>query len=124
MPFCLKCGAELGENPAFCQSCGNKVETPQTQAVPPSPSGKSMTTVLLLAFLLGLLIWGIGHLYIGSTGRGIIFLCAGIGLGVVSFILGLVSFGVALLITLLPSIVIYLLQGFDAYNQAKKLGIT
>ena len=124
MPFCLKCGAELGENPAFCQSCGNKVETPQTQAVPPSPSGKSMTTVHLLSFLLGLLIFGIGNIYIGRTTRGILFLCAGIGLSVFSFILGLFSAGLSLFLTIPPWLAIYLWQGFDAHNQAKKLGIT
>ena len=138
MPFCLKCGTELGENQAFCHSCGNKIETPQTQAVPPqtqavppqtqavppSPSGKSMTTVHLLSFLLGLLIFGIGNIYIGRTTRGILFLCAGIGLSVFSFILGLFSAGLSLFLTIPPWLAIYLWQGFDAHNQAKKLGIT
>lgn len=127
MPFCFKCGAEISEDTVFCKACGNKVEitkASQTQAVHSSLPGKSMTTVLLLAFLLGLVIWGIGHLYIGSTTRGIVFLCSSVILNIIGFVVGVATFGVGFIFILIIGLAGYLFQGFDARSQAKQLGIT
>jgi hypothetical protein len=83
-----------------------------------------MATVLLLAFLLGLFVWGIGHLYIGSTTRGVVFLSAGVILFILGFIVSVLTAGLGLILFIFIDFVVYLIQGFDAHIQAKKLGIT
>jgi TM2 domain-containing membrane protein YozV len=80
MAFCDKCGSELQEGATFCSKCGKPVTAdpfaPQVE-YRPLPS-KSKGLAMILAGVLGLFgIWGIGQMYLGNVGKGIIFLIAG-----------------------------------------------
>jgi len=36
--FCVVCGTEVDESAAFCPSCGNPLEGPPLDAIPPAPA--------------------------------------------------------------------------------------
>lgn len=103
MPFCDRCGREVGADENFCPSCGRKLrgisdghqpysagtsmprdqydtggriqEAPRYAALPTRSPG----IAALLALLLGLFgIFGIGHIYVGKIARGLVLLVAGI----------------------------------------------
>ncbi|MDD5704146.1 MAG: zinc-ribbon domain-containing protein [Dehalococcoidales bacterium] len=126
MAYCSKCGAQLSEGSNFCKVCGTKQNlrsvSPSNNTAELKYSGgiiqnKQKSTVMLLAILLGLIgFFGIGHIYAGKVGRGIVFLIAGWLCDIVAvFTLGI---GLVLVIG------IYIFQIIDANNTANKLGIT
>ena len=141
MPFCNNCGAEVSETAIFCKACGFKIQaakpitekpvSPLAEKSMPSiagnttPSvGKSMSTVLLLAILPGLVgVWGIGHFYIGRPLRGIAFLVPGLFLDVVSIAIITVTLGIAAPFIIWLPLIGWGLESWDAYNLAKKNGI-
>ena len=64
---------------------------------------KSESTTLLLSILLGLFgLSGIGHLYLGMIGRGVVILIGGIALGVVGVLTLFFGVGWILLIAYIP----------------------
>jgi len=128
MPFCPNCGREVSTGSAFCPSCGASLNA--TSYSPP-PVGtvtmlpqKSEGEAVLLALILGLFgLWGVGHMYAGKVGKGIVLLVAGLifgGLFWVSIILtiiligfvGIVLFGIVLFVG-------WLWQTYDAYKTTK-----
>ena len=48
---------------------------------------KNETTAILLAFFLGIIgLYGIGHLYVGALGRGLLFFFVGLILEIISWV--------------------------------------
>ena len=81
----------------------------------------------MIAALVGLVLMGIGHIYIGKIGRGILILAAGILARVallysgVGFLFASVAAGVlGILIVVLINIGLWIWQIYDAYALAKK----
>lgn len=102
MAFCPRCGKEVPQNARFCANCGFdmsraglSVPGGESSQVPPQPQmtygfqvqGKDTTITVLLALLPGLIgLFGIGHIYVGQTQKGLIWLVIGIVLAVLAFI--------------------------------------
>ena len=86
MAYCDKCGNELQPGAQFCNKCGKPINAdPFAQQVEYRPlpdTGKSKVLAIVLAGVLGLFgIWGIGQIYLGNVGNGILFLGAGVIIG-------------------------------------------
>jgi len=75
MPFCSKCGAQIGEGYTFCTKCGARVVQAAGKDIllaKEDISPKSRLATTLLAFFLGSL--GAHRFYIGKTGTAVTML--------------------------------------------------
>lgn len=133
MPFCGSCGKEIPATAAFCPNCGRP-----TQAQPPPSSvvyrqlpQKDPGIAALLAIIGGLFgLPGIGHIYVGRIGRGLLILFSGLILFVIwifVFLLSLLAGGAGLIgalvlgiLFIVGYIIIWFWQIFDAHNLAKR----
>jgi TM2 domain-containing membrane protein YozV len=142
VPFCPRCGTAVSADASFCPSCGQRLQTtPQPNTAPPKPvitESKNPGVAALLALLIGLFgVWGIGHVYVGKIGKGLLLLVIGIVLNVLSvgaLLLGIIGFpstllgvgslfGIGLTASILLGIVTWVLwvwQTYDAYKLAKE----
>lgn len=128
--YCPYCGAQLPPGASFCPKCGASVQvapaTPTTQqpAIPVTttpvspPPTRPPTTVVVgakspgVAAILSLLIPGLGQIYVGRVGRGLLILF-------IVMPLTFVMASLTLIFVFLP-LIIWIWQIFDAYNLAKK----
>jgi TM2 domain-containing membrane protein YozV len=132
MPFCKDCGTPYTEGAKFCPNCGANLQAPvaptaQTSAAAPR---KDSGVAALLAGLAGLVLFGIGHFYVGKIGRGVVLLVVGI---VLKLAIPLLWFGSAMELTFtqagpatgllilfaLLNLITWIWQIYDAYRLAK-----
>ncbi len=106
--FCVNCGAEIDARAEICPKCGVRVAPP-----PPSPAPTVQFTRKNegIAAVLSFLFVGLGQIYNGEIGKGIMFLVIGVIL--VFTMLFLIGF------ILYPLFWIYNI--YDAYNTAKRI---
>ena len=80
--FCRQCGNEIPDEAAICVKCG--VATVKHPVAVSGAVGKSKTTYILFAVLLGLLgVPGIHNLYAGYTSKGLVqLLCSVLSCGI------------------------------------------
>jgi hypothetical protein len=131
MPFCRNCGAEYIEGTKFCQKCGSAL---QPVAVAPAPIAavgrKEAGIAALIGAIGGLLLFGLGHFYVGKIGRGLAFLLVGIILkialvvfyfgGVMVFLFGGSSAAIVMLILVaILNLGVWIWQIYDPYALAK-----
>lgn len=123
MQVCPNCGHQIKDDDKFCENCGARLEPPVERAPqapppppppPPPPSMQSGGAVpaaaegeknALLAGLASFLFAGLGQVYNGQFGKGVLILSAAL-LG--SFLI-------------IPGILIWLYGVYDAYRTAKKM---
>lgn len=145
MQYCPSCGHEVSQEGGFCPNCGaslspyqqaqTEYEAPRGQpeytpppVYPVSVPEKSAGIALILGLVLGIFgIWGIGQIYVGKIGKGIILLVVGILIMPLLFALvifgTIITFGFSwILIPLLGIIgfILWLWQAFDAYMLANR----
>lgn len=134
--FCSHCGQPLAEAANFCSSCGTRVSQAQQQAPPGAPvrvaapaAPKRMVLVVLLAIVPALFgVYGIGHLYVGRVGRGLVILLGQWLVAVIAVALlvaGFLSPATSTLIALAflffaASLALMLWQIFDAVSLARR----
>jgi TM2 domain-containing membrane protein YozV len=108
--YCSNCGIELDEKAEICPECGVRQAPPgayyQGGDVHPVKE-KSPELAALLSFL----IVGVGQIYNGQVGKGVIILIA----AVISGVLWTIGIGVIF------SIIIWIYAIYDAYTTAKKI---
>lgn len=118
--FCPNCGKDSPPGAKFCESCGNAMPSDQTYQAPPAygsqPFGQPMYAPIPLknagiAAVLAFLWAGLGHIYLGQIGKGIMFMLVYIILWVIGF---LTFFGL-----ILPFI-FWIWQLYDAYTKANE----
>jgi TM2 domain-containing membrane protein YozV len=80
MPFCPKCGNQVSDAETFCPYCGNQLKNTTVTRETPSPGVTVGTKNSGLAAVLSLIIPGLGQMYAGRIGRGLIFFFLGIPL--------------------------------------------
>ncbi|HII85931.1 TPA: zinc-ribbon domain-containing protein [Candidatus Bathyarchaeota archaeon] len=80
MPFCPKCGKEVTEEMNICPYCGESLKTIPVHGELPSSAVTIGTKNSGLAAVLSLIIPGLGQMYAGQIGRGLLFLFIGIPL--------------------------------------------
>ena len=117
MVYCKHCGKEFtSEEITYCPSCGKSQHQTITQSVVVTQN-KNPGTAVLIALIAGFFgFQGIGHMYIGKTGKGIGLLILGWILAitmVISIIGGLISLFIIL------GIVIFAYWIWQAYDVNK-----
>jgi len=135
-PFCDQCGKAVPADAAFCPSCGRKrqvsIKSPPPQSIqtasPAVPviavtESKNPGVAALLAFLVGIGFMGVGHIYVGKIGRGIVLLIVGLvlrGLVALALIWGFFAGLGAFVLLGLVSLALWVWQTYDAYKLAKQ----
>ena len=102
MKFCSNCGAEIDKNAEICPKCGVRIVG--------SSSAKSPVLAAILSFLFA----GVGQIYNGETGKGIVFVSIELISLIVTIILPL------LLILFIP---FWIYAIYDAYKVAKQINM-
>lgn len=107
--FCSNCGAEIAKAAEICPKCGVRVKAPVKEKNP------GLSAVLeFVPGLFGFL--GIGHIYNGNFGKGIIFLVGYWIFLAVELLLMFVLIGFLLLPV---NLIIIFISAYLAYNDAK-----
>lgn len=115
MRRCRGCGAQVPVNSLTCPKCYREMPREVGDAPERDPR-----IALLLALIPGIIgLWGLGHIYMGLTERGLSFLGAGI---VLTTTLVALAYGWFLIITIvclvMASIIwlgLFILQAFEAW---------
>jgi len=115
MPFCENCGATVGPGDQFCDNCGAplgaKITEPKSTL--PEPAAPAITPAAtqekknpVIAAVASFLFCGLGQVYNGSLGKGL-----------------LIFFGTLIgsMILLIPGVIVFLYGIYDAYTTAKKM---
>ena len=74
--FCSNCGAEIDTRAEICPKCGARVAPPPT-SFPPTIMAERKNEGL--AAVLSFLFFGLGQIYNGQIGKGILFIVVGSG---------------------------------------------
>jgi len=109
LPFCSKCGKAVTEEMNVCPNCGNVLRITPTSRVTVGTKNPGVAAVL------SLFIPGLGQIYSGRIGRGLLMLFVVVPL---SAILALFFFW--LLIPLLLPLAVWIWNIFDANNICKE----
>ena len=144
-PFCDQCGKAVPADAAFCPSCGRKrqvsIESPPPPSVQTASPGALVTVTesknpgvaALLAFFVGIGLFGIGHVYVGRIGRGLVLLVISIVIHIPLF-LGFVALPLSVFVSAsafggwfiavvffgLVNLALWVWQTYDAYKLAKQ----
>lgn len=102
--FCANCGNEIDEKAEICPKCGVRVKQ-----FPVHGEMKSSGIAVILSFF----ITGLGQIYNGQIGKGILFI-------IIGFILAL-SFSILIGFLLFPLFWIY--NMYDAYETAERINL-
>jgi len=122
MTYCENCGAAVKAGDAFCENCGAPI-TPARGEIPPpaaeggphpEPAGKEQGDIAgpareknaPLAAIASLLFSGLGQVYNGSFGKGLMIFVGTL---------------IGLLIFIIPGILVLGYGIYDAYTTAKKM---
>lgn len=100
--FCSKCGKKIDIEAEICPKCGVRVKTP-----PSHTEHKSTGVAAVLSFIIP----GLGQIYNGQIGKGIIFI-------IISVIL---AFTIFILIGFVLYPIFWIYNIYDAYETAKKI---
>lgn len=100
--FCKNCGSEIDEKAEICPKCGVRVKP-----VPINTEKKSSGIAAIASFFIP----GLGQIYNGEIGKGILFI-------IISFILVLLML-VAIGFILYP--LFWILNIYDAYKTAERI---
>ena len=112
--FCTSCGQAIKSLAEICPHCGVR------QMHPPS-GGESAAVPVILNGVLGFFgFMGIGHMVAGAVGRGILLLLIGWGLVVLTVVLGLVTFGLAVVPLWIIALIVWIWSMFDVRSVVAK----
>lgn len=100
--YCKNCGAEIDEKAEICPKCGVRVKP-----IPTSTEKKSSGIAAIASFFIP----GLGQIYNGQIGKGIMFIILAIIFGIL--IIAIIG------IVLLPLFWVYNI--YDAYKTAEKI---
>lgn len=115
LPFCNKCGKAVTEEMNICPYCGNPLKLTPTQKKIETSSVTIGTKNPGLAAVLSLLIPGLGQIYAGRIGRGLIFLFLVIPLTVI-----IAMFLWYLFLPVFLPLAFWIWNIYDAYNICKE----
>jgi TM2 domain-containing membrane protein YozV len=111
LPYCPKCGKEVTEEMNVCPYCGNPLKVMPTQREVPASRVTVGTKNSGLAAVLSLIIPGLGQMYAGQIGRGLLFLFVVVPLTVI-----IALFFFWLILPLFLPLAFWIWNIFDAYN--------
>jgi len=108
--YCPKCGNEIREDKDRCDKCGfdfSQLKEKKAEELPMRYLLKRKDPIL--AGILSFLLPGLGQIYVGDIGRGIL-------ITIIAFIIALL----ALLSNLLIYLAFHFIQIYDAYKEASE----
>ncbi len=108
MKFCVNCGAEIDAKAEICPKCGVRVAQPPAPTSQPAGVQKKNEGIAAVASFLFV---GLGQIYNGQIGKGILFFI----LGIVFVLLSFVLIGIPLYI------ILWIYNIYDAYNTARQI---
>lgn len=122
--YCPNCGKDSAPGAKFCESCGTALPSEQASQAPPAygpqPYGQPMYQLPVksagIAAVLAFLWAGLGHIYLGQIGTGILYMIVYIVLWVVGVAVAVFTFGIGLVIPL----IFWIWQLYDAYKKANE----
>ncbi len=106
--FCVNCGAEIDARAEICPKCGVRVASPPPSAAPTVPVARKNEGI---AAVLSFLFVGLGQIYNGEIGKGIMFLIIGV----------ILVFTMIFLIGFILYPLFWIYNIYDAYNTAKRI---
>lgn len=109
--YCSNCGSQIDERAEICPECGVRQGPTITYKGNRAHQGVYQEKNPLLAAVLSFLVIGLGQVYNGEVGKGLILFVAAI----ISAILWLLIIGI------LFSILIWAYAVYDAYTTAQKI---
>lgn len=112
--YCVNCGAEIDARAEICPKCGVRVAPPPASSAPPVQPPQPVITEHKnegLAAVLSFIFVGLGQIYNGQIGKGILFII----IGVICVVLMLVLIG------FLFYLILWIYNIYDAYETAKKI---
>ncbi len=109
--FCVNCGAQIDARAEICPKCGVRVAPPPPPQAPQPPQYNSEKKNEGLAAILSFLFIGLGQIYNGQIGKGIVMLVVGVVFAMMIIIL----IGIPLYL------VLWVYGIYDAYNTAKQI---
>ena len=118
LSFCKNCGAHYNEGTRICGNCGATLDA----AILPSPllPLKKASVSLVLAGLVGVLFMGIGHVYLGRMGRGIVILFSGVVTGVLFYAAMVTAFFSIGFVFGAVRLILWIWQIYDAHKLTKR----
>jgi TM2 domain-containing membrane protein YozV len=105
--FCVNCGAKIDVRAEICPKCGVRVAPPPAPARTEYVERKSSGLAAVLSFLFV----GLGQIYNGEIGKGILFIIIGV----------IILFTAIILIGFILYPLFWIYNIYDAYNTAKKI---
>lgn len=112
--YCSNCGIQIDEKAEICPECGVR-QAPPGAYYPEGDSEREIHQVQQknpeLAAILSFLIVGVGQIYNGQVGKGVIIIIA----AVISGVLWTIGIGIIF------SIIIWIYAIYDAYTTAKQI---
>ena len=106
--YCSNCAASIDARAEICPKCGVRVApAPVNYAYCPPPKTKSEGLAAVLSFLIP----GLGQMYNGEIGKGVMILLGCILLGFLSF----------LIVPIVILVVVYIWNIYDAFKTAEEL---
>jgi TM2 domain-containing membrane protein YozV len=115
--YCSHCGARIEPNARFCASCGRATPLAADQPAAPSATRKTISRDrAILAYIMGILISGTGHMVVGRVARGILILAGAI-------IIGFVTFAIHPAIWIIAILVYWVFQLVDLYKQIHRMEV-
>jgi TM2 domain-containing membrane protein YozV len=106
--FCVNCGAEIDARAEICPKCGVRIAPPPPSATPTALVARKNEGI---AAVLSFLFVGLGQIYNGEIGKGIMFLIIGI----------ILVFTMIFLIGFILYPLFWIYNIYDAYNTAKRI---
>ena len=100
--FCKHCGAKINEKAEICPKCGVRVKDP-----PARPEKKRSGVAAFLSFLIP----GVGQVYNGEVGKGIVFIVIGT----------ILVFSMYIVIGFILFPIFWIYSIYDAYEVANKI---
>ena len=106
--FCVNCGAKIDTRAEICPKCGVRVEPPPA---PSQQQGYIERKSEGIAAVLSFLFVGLGQIYNGEIGKGILFIIVGV----------VILFTAIILIGFILYPIFWIYNIYDAYDTAKKI---
>jgi TM2 domain-containing membrane protein YozV len=116
--YCTHCGAKVEPNSKFCTGCGKPTSLAAAQVTTSSSAARKTISRdrAILAYIMGILITGTGHMVVGRVARGILILVGAIVVGFITSYIFLGLFFIAI-------VVYWILQLIDLYRQIHRMEV-
>jgi len=108
--FCSNCGVEIDSSTRYCSNCGAEQCSPSGYGQPYQRNVRKQKSAGLAA-VLSFLVVGLGQVYNGEVGKGVLLFLGAVVSGILMYVL----------IGFITWIIIWFYAIYDAYNTANRI---